>query len=610
MRVFLSYAAEDRSAAERVVAALRAADHVVFFDQASLLAGDAFHERLREEIRRSDVFVCLLSHFALAADSYVRIEIDAAVAQWPSPANRIIPARLEGVEVADLPVALQPLHVLDSTSDPIPGVLAAVASARRMREARRRRRLMAALGGLAALAGAVALGRWLTPGRLHLEATSLDATTAGVPPWPEIVHAGGWIDNGTRMGVDVGAARVETTPEGVGLDLVDEPRFTDGPLAPGERRAWEFTLELRDRPSAPFVWRLCAPAAGLGDVCTRSETWKPRMLSGAASAMLVPAALHRRARGVAATAHGFVVAATDPNEVVWLGDDGQLVGSAAAGGELVAVTVVGDQVLAATRDPDAVQAWSADDRTPLWTASFPTLTIGRGEKRRTASSRIQALAGTPSKIWVATSEEQGEAIIASLDRQTKRWAIPSFFNDFDFEPQQLRLAASGSRVWAGNTGVTPSSLHVWTDTGSTTFGGHDVDLVSCADDVAPGSAGTAFIRKCDGELLEVGESEGKLRVVRRLGPLVAKDEDADRDAWSDARLASSPSGFALGLTQGDPARGTLLDARVVWKPRDGDAETLLRLPRGTIEGLAATTTAVAAIIDSSERRGLAVLRLP
>ncbi len=610
MRIFLSYAAEDRPAAERVAAALRAAAHTVFFDQAALRGGDAFHERLREEIRRADAFVCLISVSALAKDSYVRTEIAVAVDRWPHPANRIIPVLLHDVPIEQLPPALQPLHVVPAAADPIVGVLTAVDAARRKRAATRRRRLLIALGVVVVVVLLALLARWLTPGRVRVGVASLDATSASVEPWPESFRASGWIDNSTGMTVGLGNVRLETNPDTIDLDVIGDVLFSSEALTPGARAAWEIGLRLHGKPTQSFAWQLCSATTGLGDVCTPEQQWQPTRPRDAATVVPVPMKLHRRARAVAADARGFVVAASEPNEILWLGSDGTLAAAVPARGEPVAVVISGDQVVAATRDPDGVQAWGRDDRAARWTVPFPSLAIDSGEGKQHASSRIQGLAATSTRVWVVTSQEQGEAVLAGLDPHTKQWAIPSFFNEVDFDPEQMRLTASGDRAWAGNTNVTPASLHTWTDTGSTTFGGHDVDVVSCTDDVAPASDGRAIIRTCEGELLEVDEDGGKLRIVRRWGALVARDEHVDPDAWSDARLASSDAGFVLGLTQGSVPRQTLLDARIAWRPRDGEARTLLQLPRGNVLALAASNDAVLAIIDSLDARGLVLLRLP
>ena len=61
MKLFLSYANEDRSIALRVAAALEAEDHHVFIDQHDLRQGDVYNRRIREEIDDSDGFVFLIS---------------------------------------------------------------------------------------------------------------------------------------------------------------------------------------------------------------------------------------------------------------------------------------------------------------------------------------------------------------------------------------------------------------------------------------------------------------------------------------------------------------------------------------------------------------------
>lgn len=63
--VFLSYASEDRGAAEKVKLALEAAGVDVFFDKDDLHAGDDFKARLLRSIRDCSLFVPLLSRHTL-----------------------------------------------------------------------------------------------------------------------------------------------------------------------------------------------------------------------------------------------------------------------------------------------------------------------------------------------------------------------------------------------------------------------------------------------------------------------------------------------------------------------------------------------------------------
>ena len=73
--IFVSYAAEDRSVAEAIARSLGAADLDVWYDQTQLMAGDEFMDRIQSGIRRSDLFIPLLSRHCLAhGDRYFRRE--------------------------------------------------------------------------------------------------------------------------------------------------------------------------------------------------------------------------------------------------------------------------------------------------------------------------------------------------------------------------------------------------------------------------------------------------------------------------------------------------------------------------------------------------------
>ena len=78
--VFLSYASEDASAAERIASALRAAGIEVWFDQSELRGGDAWDRQIREQIHDSRLFIALISANSEARDEgYFRREWGLAV---------------------------------------------------------------------------------------------------------------------------------------------------------------------------------------------------------------------------------------------------------------------------------------------------------------------------------------------------------------------------------------------------------------------------------------------------------------------------------------------------------------------------------------------------
>jgi TolB-like protein len=78
--VFLSYASEDTSAAQRICVALRAAGFEVWFDQSELRGGDAWDAAIRNQIKSCTLFVPIISvHSRARVEGYFRLEWKLAV---------------------------------------------------------------------------------------------------------------------------------------------------------------------------------------------------------------------------------------------------------------------------------------------------------------------------------------------------------------------------------------------------------------------------------------------------------------------------------------------------------------------------------------------------
>ena len=78
MKIFLSYASQDREPAHSIYLALRDQGHKVFFDRTDLPAGEEFHNRIRAAIEDSQLFLFLISPNAIDAGSYTLTELDIA----------------------------------------------------------------------------------------------------------------------------------------------------------------------------------------------------------------------------------------------------------------------------------------------------------------------------------------------------------------------------------------------------------------------------------------------------------------------------------------------------------------------------------------------------
>jgi formylglycine-generating enzyme len=126
MRVFLSYASQDRVLASAINRALLHQGHDVFFDRDDLPPGEEFHNRIRAAIERSDVFVFLASEHAIDAKSYTLTELEIAQQVIQRPHGRLLPVLLEPIPFERLPEYLKSVTVLETSGDITAAVAAAV----------------------------------------------------------------------------------------------------------------------------------------------------------------------------------------------------------------------------------------------------------------------------------------------------------------------------------------------------------------------------------------------------------------------------------------------------------------------------------------------------
>jgi TolB-like protein len=103
--VFLSYAAEDAEAAQRICATLRAAGIEVWFDQSELRGGDAWDAEIRRQIKACVLFMPLISmHSRARVEGYFRLEWKLAVDRSHLMAEErtfLVPVVIDGTDETD-----------------------------------------------------------------------------------------------------------------------------------------------------------------------------------------------------------------------------------------------------------------------------------------------------------------------------------------------------------------------------------------------------------------------------------------------------------------------------------------------------------------------------
>lgn len=147
MNVFLSYPSARRDFAERLKLGLEAEGHEVFFDRDDLLAGEAFHEAIRQAVAKADLFIFVVTPESLRLESYARAELALAQSKWPRPAGHVLPVVLAPVDMAQMPPYLMAVTLLEPKGDAVATTLAAVA--RLNRSPARRWAVRSAIGVLA-----------------------------------------------------------------------------------------------------------------------------------------------------------------------------------------------------------------------------------------------------------------------------------------------------------------------------------------------------------------------------------------------------------------------------------------------------------------------------
>ncbi len=150
MKIFLSYASEQRAIAEPLALALEAEGHDVFFDRHDLPLGDSFHDRIRQAIDNADRCIFLVSPQSIEPGSYALTELALAQARWPRPAGRVLPVMAQPTPFDRLPAYLGAVTVMQPRGNLVAEVAAHFAKPPWWRQ----RTWLAAATAVVALAGA------------------------------------------------------------------------------------------------------------------------------------------------------------------------------------------------------------------------------------------------------------------------------------------------------------------------------------------------------------------------------------------------------------------------------------------------------------------------
>jgi hypothetical protein len=107
MKIFLSYASENRKYAEEIAIALQGMGHRVFFDHTDLKGGEDYTSVIQDEISDADLFLFLITPFSVEPGSYALSELRMAREKWDHPQGHVIPVMIEPTKIESIPAYLK-----------------------------------------------------------------------------------------------------------------------------------------------------------------------------------------------------------------------------------------------------------------------------------------------------------------------------------------------------------------------------------------------------------------------------------------------------------------------------------------------------------------------
>ena len=361
------------------------------------------------------------------------------------------------------------------------------------------------------------------------------------------------------------------------------------------------TRHVRTRPKTTGIVMIAV--LGIAITIAFLQGWRPFADNAPAAVRTLPDDVRHRARGVASTSDGgFVIAANAPAQLLRFSPDGERIGEPIAfKGEPVKVVRAATQIALISRLPDGVIVWDHGDlhvvdtvwldptrvQAPPDVPSLPRL-----------SGDIQSVAALGGMAWVVTGDRAGEPAVLRFRTPERRWVLPTWAGRPEGlvgnDAHGLVLRPFKDGLWAVKTETSPSSLyHFMGFVRVDIFSGHDLQMVSCAHDLAASSAGNLLLLSCDNELLEI-QAEGK--ELRLVSTQMTLPSEARPGNWTYDIIVPAGKSVVVALNTEliQPLRPQ--HARIAEVDSAGSVKTLLDNRDAVVHSLAVTPRFVIAVL--------------
>ncbi len=156
MKVFITYASEDRPIADELAVRLRTEGYTVFLDRDNLPEGEGYDAQIRAAIVSCDLYLFLISPRSVQPGRYTLTELKFAREQFPNPRGRVLPVMIESTPFGDIPPYLAAVTVLQPQGNLVAETVAQVGAMLARSSRARWQRI-----GAAAVAAVLVLGTLL-----------------------------------------------------------------------------------------------------------------------------------------------------------------------------------------------------------------------------------------------------------------------------------------------------------------------------------------------------------------------------------------------------------------------------------------------------------------
>jgi TIR domain-containing protein len=112
VKIFISYASEQRPIAEKIAFTLRGRGHLTIFDKDDLPPAQSYDEQIARAIGQVELMVFLISPESVASGRYTLTELLFARKRWPSASGRVLPVLVSPTPIAQIPVYLSSIQIL------------------------------------------------------------------------------------------------------------------------------------------------------------------------------------------------------------------------------------------------------------------------------------------------------------------------------------------------------------------------------------------------------------------------------------------------------------------------------------------------------------------